>query len=177
VNYLPKYGKPVWQYVSEAAKEINGTFTPIDIIRKVKQKNSRIPDVTIRPNVIAMAPNHPFSGHWPSTRRLHGLFKYLGEGRFNLLEKDNEDISEVEEIDTEKITAKELEKYNGKNGKPAYVAYQGKVYDLSQSSLWSSGEHMGMHQAGKDITEEVELAPHGEVVLEREKVKLVGKLV
>jgi predicted heme/steroid binding protein len=174
---MPKFGKPVWQYVFEAAKEINGTFTPNDIVRKVKQKNSRIPDVTIRSYVIAMAPNHPFSGHWPSTRRLHGLFKYLGEGRFNLLEKDNEDISEVEEIDTEEITIKELEKYNGKNGKPAYVAYQGKVYDLSQSSLWSSGEHMGMHQAGKDITEEVELAPHGEVVLEREKVKLVGKLV
>jgi len=97
---MSKYGKPVWQYVFEAAKEINGTFTPIDIIRKVKQKNSKIPDVTIRSYVIAMAPNHPFSGHWPSTRRLHGLFKYLGEGRFTLLKTDNEDNSEVEEIDT-----------------------------------------------------------------------------
>jgi predicted heme/steroid binding protein len=173
---MPKFGKPVWQYVLEAAKEINGTFTPNDIIRKVKQKNSRIPDVTIRSYVIAMAPNHPFSGHWPSTRRLHGLFKYLGEGRFTFQEKDNEDISEVEEIDTEEITIKELEKYNGKNGNPTYVAYQGKVYDLSQSSLWSNGEHMSMHQAGKDVTEEVELAHHGEV-LKREKVKLVGKLV
>ena len=133
--------------------------------------------MTIRSNVIAMAPNHPFSGHWPSTRRLHGLFKYLGGGRFTLLEKDNEDISEVEEIDTEKITAKELEKYNGKNGNSTYVAYQGKVYDLSKSSLWSSGEHMGIHQAGKDITEGVNLAPHGEEVLKRKKVKLVGKLV
>lgn len=174
---MPKFGKPVWQYVFEAAKEINGTFTPKDIIRKVKQKNSRIPDVTIRSNVIAMAPNHPFSGHWPSIRRLHGLFKYLGEGRFTLSEKDNEDISEVEKIGSEEISIKELEKYNGKNGNLVYVAYQGKVYDLSQSSLWSSGEHMGMHQAGKDITEEVEMAPHGEEVLEREKVKFVGKLV
>ena len=74
-----------------------------------------------------------------------------------------------------KFTIKDLEGYDGKNGKPAYVAYQGKVYDLSQSSLWSGGEHMGMHQAGKDITEELELAPHGEEILER--VKLVGKLV
>jgi len=73
-----------------------------------------------------------------------------------------------------KFTIKELEEYDGKNGKPAYVAYQGKVYDLSQSSLWSGGEHMGMHQAGKDITEELELAPHGEEILER--VKIVGKL-
>ncbi len=174
---MPKFGKLVWQYVFEAAKEINGAFTPNDIIKKVKQKNSRIPDVTIRSYVIAMAPNHPFSGHWPSTRRLHGLFKYLGEGRFTLTDKDNEDTSKVKEIEIKEITVKELEKYNGKNGNPAYVAYQGKVYDLSQSSLWSNGDHMGMHQAGKDITEEVELAPHGEEVLEREKVKLVGKLV
>jgi len=101
---MSKYGKPVWQYVLEAAKEINGTFTQTDIIRKVKQKNSRIPDVTIRAYVIAMAPNHPFSGHWPSTRRLHGLFKYLGEGRFTLLKKDTEDTSEAEEIDTKEIT-------------------------------------------------------------------------
>ena len=105
---MPKYGKPVWQYVFEAAKEINGTFTPIDIIKKVQQKNSRIPDVTIHSNVIAMAPNHPFSDHWPSTRRLHGLFKYLGGGRFTLLEKDNEYIAEAEENDTEEITEQDL---------------------------------------------------------------------
>ncbi len=74
-----------------------------------------------------------------------------------------------------KFTSRELEEYNGKNGKPAYIAYQGKVYDLSQSSLWGDGEHMGMHQAGKDLTEELELAPHGEEVLER--AKLIGVLV
>ena len=78
-------------------------------------------------------------------------------------------------VELKKLTIKDLEGYDGKNGKPAYVAYQGKVYDLSQSTLWSGGEHMGMHQAGKDITEELELAPHGEETLER--VKLVGKLV
>jgi predicted heme/steroid binding protein len=190
---LPKYGKPVWQYVFEAAKEIDGTFTPSDIIKKVQQKNSRIPDVTIRSNVLAMAPNHPFSGHWLSTRRLHGFFKYLGGGQFSLLEKDNEDILEEKETDTKenteqevqmtlsmelkKFTLKELEEYNGKNSKPAYVAYRGKVYDISQSDLWSNGDHMASHQAGKDITEEVELAPHGEEVLERKNVYLIGRLV
>ena len=76
--------------------------------------------------------------------------------------------------DLKKFTAKELEEYNGKNGKPAYVACNGKVYDISQSDLWSGGEHMGMHNAGKDISEELELAPHGEEVLER--VKLIGTL-
>ncbi len=76
---------------------------------------------------------------------------------------------------TKKFTAKELEKYTGKNGKPAYVAYKGKVYDFSSSGLWSGGEHMDMHHAGEGITEELPLAPHGEEVLER--VKLVGTLV
>jgi predicted heme/steroid binding protein len=77
--------------------------------------------------------------------------------------------------DLKKITVKELEDYTGKNGKPAYVAYKGKVYDLSQSGLWRGGQHMGMHDAGKDITEELELAPHGEELLE--KVKLIGLLI
>ena len=74
-----------------------------------------------------------------------------------------------------KFTTKELEEYNGKNGKPAYIAYQGKVYDVSQSDLWRGGEHMGLHETGKDLTDELELAPHREEVLDR--TKLIGKLV
>jgi predicted heme/steroid binding protein len=77
-------------------------------------------------------------------------------------------------VELKKFTAKELEEFNGKNGKPAYAAYKGKVYDISQSAFWIGGEHMGMHNAGKDITEELEAAPHGEEVLER--VKLIGTL-
>ena len=69
----------------------------------------------------------------------------------------------------------ELEENNGKNGKPAYIAYQGKVYDVTQSSFWIDGDHFGMHQAGKDLTEELEMAPHKEENLQ--KVKLVGQLV
>ncbi len=78
-------------------------------------------------------------------------------------------------VELRKFTIKELEEYSGKNIKPAYVAYQGKVYDISQSDLWESGEHMGMHSAGKDITQELKLAPHGEEVFER--VKFLGTLV
>jgi predicted heme/steroid binding protein len=74
-----------------------------------------------------------------------------------------------------KFTVKELEEFNGKNGKPAYIVYHRKVYDISVSSFWSRGEHMGMHKAGKDLTEELELAPHGEEIFGR--VKLVGELV
>jgi predicted heme/steroid binding protein len=73
-----------------------------------------------------------------------------------------------------KFTTAELEEYNGKNGKPFYIACKGKIYDVSDSDLWRDGDHMGLHQAGKDLTEELELAPHMEEVLER--VKLVGTL-
>jgi predicted heme/steroid binding protein len=74
-----------------------------------------------------------------------------------------------------KITQQELEENNGKNGKPAYIAYKGKVYDVTQSSFWLDGDHLGMHQAGKDLTEELEMAPHSEETFQR--VKLVGELV
>ena len=74
-----------------------------------------------------------------------------------------------------KVTLQELEENNGKNGKPAYIAYKGKVYDVSQSSFWLDGDHLGMHEAGKDLTEELEMAPHREENFQR--VKLVGELV
>jgi len=74
-----------------------------------------------------------------------------------------------------KFTVEELSKFNGRDGNPAYIAYQGKVYDMSQSSFWLDGDHLGAHQAGKDLTVELELAPHGPENLDR--VKQVGKLV
>ena len=75
------------------------------------------------------------------------------------------------------FTVKELEEYNGRDGKPAYVAIQDKVYDLSQSRLWYDGYHMHRHYAGKDLTKEVKISPHGKKVFDREKIKLIGKLV
>jgi len=77
--------------------------------------------------------------------------------------------------DTKKVTKQELEQNDGRNGKPAYLAYKGKVYDASESSFWLEGEHLGMHNAGRDLTEELEMAPHREENLKR--IKLVGDLV
>lgn len=74
-----------------------------------------------------------------------------------------------------KVTRQELEDNNGQNGKPAYIVYQGKVYDVTDSSFWIEGEHMGMHNAGKDLTDDLEMAPHREENFQR--VKLVGELV
>ncbi|MDR1992543.1 MAG: cytochrome B5 [Nitrososphaerota archaeon] len=76
---------------------------------------------------------------------------------------------------TQKITLQELETNNGKDGKPAWIAYQGKVYDVSDNSFWIDGEHMSMHNAGKDLTDDLEIAPHRDEVFSR--AKLVGELV
>ena len=77
-------------------------------------------------------------------------------------------------LGNQKFTIDELSKYNGKNGNPAYVAYKGKVYEVTDSSFWMDGDHLGSHEAGKDLTEEIELAPHGPENLDR--VKEIGIL-
>ena len=57
-------------------------------------------------------------------------------------------------------TLDELSEFNGKNGK-TYVVYDGQVYDVSNSYLWEDGTHQGLHESGKDLTEDMDEAPHG----------------
>ena len=72
--------------------------------------------------------------------------------------------------ETEEISRiNELSKFNGKNGNPAYVGYKGKVYDVTTSMQWSDGDHLG-HEAGQDLTESMDIAPHAPDVMERFKV-------
>jgi predicted heme/steroid binding protein/uncharacterized membrane protein len=65
------------------------------------------------------------------------------------------------------ITSEELASSNGKDGKPVYIAYEGKAYDVSKSPLWAKGLHMNRHPSGKDLTGEIAAAPHGTEVFER----------
>jgi len=65
------------------------------------------------------------------------------------------------------ITSEELLSFNGENGKSIYIAFQGKVYDVSNSRLWSKALHMNRHPCGKDLSGEISAAPHGPEVLER----------
>jgi predicted heme/steroid binding protein len=67
----------------------------------------------------------------------------------------------------------ELSQFDGKNGKPAYIGYSGKVYDVTDSIEWADGDHLG-HTAGQDLTESMQIAPHGGEILER--MKVVGVL-
>ncbi len=65
------------------------------------------------------------------------------------------------------MTSEELIANNGKDGKPIYIAFGGKIYDVTKSPLWSKGLHMNRHPSGKDLTGEISAAPHGTEVLER----------
>jgi predicted heme/steroid binding protein len=71
------------------------------------------------------------------------------------------------------LTVEELAAYNGKDGKPAYVAVDGVIYDVTDVGAWKNGEHKGT-VAGKDLTDAVKGSPHGESVLK--DLPIVGKL-
>lgn len=51
------------------------------------------------------------------------------------------------------LTPQELANYNGKDGKPAYVAVNGVVYDVTNNAAWATASHFGL-TAGKDLTSE-----------------------
>jgi predicted heme/steroid binding protein/uncharacterized membrane protein len=59
-------------------------------------------------------------------------------------------------------TAEGLCQFDGKDGRPAYVAYQGAIYDVTKSRLWKNGSHVTKHAAGSDLTDLLATAPHGE---------------
>jgi predicted heme/steroid binding protein len=72
------------------------------------------------------------------------------------------------------FTASELAAFDGLEGRPAYVAYKGVVYDLTDSAMWAGGSHEDMHKAGGDKTAEQEDAPHDVYVTDFPEV---GRLV
>jgi predicted heme/steroid binding protein len=72
------------------------------------------------------------------------------------------------------FTREELSWYTGEGGAPAYIAYEGDVYDVTNSFLWQKGKHQVLHQAGRDLTRELDEAPHGPELLER--VPKIGRL-
>ncbi len=73
-----------------------------------------------------------------------------------------------------KLTEKELERYDGTNGNPCYVAYQGKIYDVTGSPLFIDGMHFE-HYAGSDLTQAMADAPHADDVFS--EFTVIGNLI
>ena len=70
----------------------------------------------------------------------------------------------------------ELAQYDGLEGRKAYIAVDGVVYDVTEIPQWKDGIHQGRFQAGKDYSEAIRSeSPHGLSMLSR--ATKVGVLV
>jgi predicted heme/steroid binding protein/uncharacterized membrane protein len=65
------------------------------------------------------------------------------------------------------FTPEDLARFSGENGTPIYIAFEGRVFDVTTSRFWRGGMHMKRHPAGKDLTAEMSAAPHDLSVLNR----------
>ena len=70
-------------------------------------------------------------------------------------------------VTLKEFTAEELAAFDGQNGNKAYVAVDGKVYDVTDVPQWRNGSHAGGSlKAGLDQTEALKMSPHGAKNLE-----------
>lgn len=74
------------------------------------------------------------------------------------------------------FTADDLKRYSGERGQPAYIAYAGVVYDVSNCPKWRTGFHEQLHFAGFELTGSLGEAPHAAEVFTRPCVRVVGRL-
>lgn len=88
----------------------------------------------------------------------------------------NPQVPQVEESELIELTALELAAFDGKDGRDAYIAVAGFIYDVSNSRYWRNGIHQGRVEAGKDLTVMIDTeSPHGRSVLNR--VPRIGILI
>ena len=87
---------------------------------------------------------HPF-------QRAHcqSLYQYSNVPMFQ--EQGNYAMYPTRQMPQKEFTLEELAQYDGSGGKPAYVAVNGIVYDVSIEATWGGGTHFGLY-AGKDLT-------------------------
>jgi predicted heme/steroid binding protein len=85
-----------------------------------------------------------------------------------------EDVKEVPEEQLIELTLEELSVFDGTNGKKAYIAVDGFIYDVTNDPNWRNGMHNGF-RAGNDLSIAINSSPHGKSFLTR--VPKIGKLV
>lgn len=62
-------------------------------------------------------------------------------------------------------TAEELAERNGQTRPEIWVAFEGRIYDVTGSKLFKDGKHF-RHPSGQDLTSEMDKAPHTDRVFE-----------
>ncbi len=84
-------------------------------------------------------------------------------------------VERIPEAELREFTLEELSQYDGLDGRQAYIAVNGFVYDVSDSARWRGGSHNGF-RAGADLTEEIQgVSPHGTRVLDN--IPRIGRLI
>lgn len=78
-----------------------------------------------------------------------------------------------EEISLREFTLEELAEFNGAGNKPAYVAVNGIVYNVTLNSTWGGGTHFGLY-AGQDLTAQFANCHKGSSILNL--LPVVGRL-
>lgn len=76
------------------------------------------------------------------------------------------------------FTLEDLAQHDGKDGRAAYVAVDGIVYDVSGSRMWPEGQHSACGlgaMAGRDLSETIQRAPRNMRTL-IENMPVVGEL-
>ena len=74
------------------------------------------------------------------------------------------------------FSERELLHFDGEDG-PAYIAYNGIVYDVGNCPKCRHGLHENLHFPGQDLSGEMDDAPHREEVFTRPCVKVVGRIL
>lgn len=91
-------------------------------------------------------------------------------GTFNQLQ-----IPPITQPNQRTFTIGELATFDGKNGRPAYVAVNGIVYDVTNNRAWAAATHFGL-TAGKDYTQEFASCHAGQQSI-LATLPVVGRLV
>lgn len=76
-------------------------------------------------------------------------------------------------MELKEFSRSQLALRNGQDRDEIWVAYQGVIYDVSESRLWRDGKHYE-HWAGQDLTDELSDAPHTDAVFK--KFEVVGRV-
>ena len=83
------------------------------------------------------------------------------------------DFCTVNNNEAKEYSRSQLALRNGQDRDDIWCAFDGVIYDLTNSKMWRNGKHYE-HWAGQDLSDEMSDAPHNEKVFS--KFQIVGIL-